>query len=117
PFLQHVSSVLVNFQYADVFPADRLVGGSPARKLQTHALLQQRSGDHEDDQQHKRQVQQRRDVDVRQRHQRVALGETSHQFWLSQFSSRYSVSIFETSSCAKLSSSTVSTRRLCTSQL
>ena len=32
-------------------------------------------------------------------------------------SSRYSVSILETSSCAKLSSSTVRTRRLCTSQL
>ena len=37
--------------------------------------FQQRAGDDEDDQQHERQVQQRRDVDFAQRHQRIALGK------------------------------------------
>src|SRR5206468_12065828 len=92
-------------------------------QLQLQSLLKQRGRNDKDNQQDERQVEQRRDVDFAQRHQVAALGEAAHgqesslARKMSSSSFRYSVSILETSSWAKLSNSTVNTRRLCTSQL
>src|SRR5207237_10850605 len=50
-------------------------------ELDVHALVQQRCGDHENDQQHKGQIQERRDIDLTQGYQRTALGKTAHDQW------------------------------------
>ena len=40
---------------------------------QVHAAFQQRRRDHEDDEQHERQIQQRRDIDLAERRETLAL--------------------------------------------
>src|SRR6266849_565867 len=48
---------------------------------QFNSLIEQRRRDHKDDQQDKRQVQQRSDIDLAQGDQRTALGKTAHVRW------------------------------------
>jgi len=63
---------------ADVGLLEFVVGATALRERQVQALLKQRRGDDENDQEHERQIQQRRDVDVTQRHERIALGKAAH---------------------------------------
>src|SRR2546430_2356434 len=148
--IERVISLRTDFQRPEILFPQRPVRFAARRQLQLEPLLEERRGDDEDDEQHERQVEQRRDVDVAQRHQRTALREAAHgvnrrskverrehQFQAplpaldtrhgtfdassgysslarntSSSSRRYSISILETSSWAKLSRSTVNTRRL-----
>ena len=77
----HVARGMAHIAAARLVHRDGAEGGlvqrpvrlAAAGQIQREAMLEQRRGDHEDDQQHKRQVDERRDVEVAQRNQRVAL--------------------------------------------
>src|SRR5262249_60699770 len=81
-----------------------------------HTAFQQRRGDHEYDEQHKSEIEQRRDIDLAQRGETLALRVTSH---LRNADSRdpwstYLCSNSDASSAAKLSISTMIPRMLVT---
>jgi hypothetical protein len=46
--------------------------------LQAHTIFQERRCDHEDDEKHKRQIEQRRDVDLRKGRETLPLGIAAH---------------------------------------
>ena len=71
--VEHVAARLIHLDGANVVPVQRPVRLSAAGEVERQALLEQRRGDHENNQQHERQVDERRDVEVAQRDQRVAL--------------------------------------------
>ena len=71
--VEHVAPSLVDFHRADVLFFERPVRLTAVRQIQRQPLLQQRCRDHENDQQHKRKVDQRRDVEVTEGDERVAL--------------------------------------------
>ena len=69
-----VRTVARNLDHSPLIFGGRVLIFLAARgQIQLDALLQKRCGDHENDQQHERQIQQRRDVDVAERHQGIAL--------------------------------------------
>src|SRR3954471_5175687 len=97
----------------------RRIRGAARGNDQVHTVLEQRRCDHENDQEHERQVEQRRDVDLGHSREVVPLGVTPHRRtsisrteW-----STYLCSNSEASSAAKLSISTMIPRMLVTKKL
>src|SRR5882762_3771562 len=76
--IECVIPLRTDFQRPEILFPQRSVRFAARRQFQLEPLLEERRGDDEDDEQHERQVEQRRDVDVAQRHQRTALREAAH---------------------------------------
>src|SRR6185436_18211182 len=76
----HVLALRAYLDGADILRVDFFVIGDVAGgQLEIKALFQQRRGNDEDNQQHERQIEQRSDIDVTQRYQRIALRKSAHQ--------------------------------------
>lgn len=77
PFIERIVTRVGDLNGADIAFIQFLFGLAAVGQVHIDTLLQQRRGDDEDDEQHEREVEERSDIDITQRDQRVALGKSS----------------------------------------